>query len=88
MSGICKEIDLLIKIDHINVVKIFEYYLYTSDVFIVMEYLEGGELFYRITQDKKSITVDLIQSIMTQLLSSLAYMHHHNIGTAICTFKW
>ena len=72
----------MIKIDHINVVKIFEYYLYTSDVFIVMEYLEGGELFYRITQDKKSITIDLIQSIMTQLLSALAYMHHHNIGMA------
>lgn len=63
-----------------NVVKIYEYYLYTSDIFIVMEYLDGGELFYRITQDKKSITLEFVRDIMIQLLSALAYMHHYNIS--------
>ena len=71
---------MLVKIDHMNVVKIYEYYLYTSDIFIVMEYLDGGELFYRITQDKKSITLEFVRDIMIQLLSALAYMHHYNIS--------
>ena len=80
VSEICNEIDLLIKIDHFNVVKIYEYYLYTSDIFIVMEYVQGGELFYKITQNQKSLTLDFIRDIMIQLLSSIAYMHHYNIG--------
>lgn len=63
-----------------NVVKIYEYYLYTSDIFIVMELLEGGELFNRITQDQKSITFDFIRDVMIQILSALAYMHYHDIG--------
>lgn len=86
MSSICKEIDLLVKIDHLNVVKIYEYYIYTSDIFIVMEYLDGGELFYRITQDKKSITLEFVRDIMIQLLSALAYMHHYNISTHLNSF--
>ena len=80
MSQICKEIELLIKVDHVNVVKIYEYYMYTSDIFIVMEYLDGGELFYCIANGVKNLTIDFIREIMTQLLSSLSYMHHYNIG--------
>lgn len=80
VSQICKEIELLIKVDHINIVKIFEYYMYTSDIFIVMELLEGGELFDKITSDKKSLTIGVIVNIMSQLLNSLAYLHNQNIG--------
>jgi serine/threonine protein kinase len=67
-------------VDHINVVKIFEYYMYTTDIFIVMECLTGGELFYRIAEGVNKLTVGFIKDIMTQMLSSLAYMHSNNIG--------
>lgn len=80
MSQICREIELLIKVDHKNIVTIYEYYMYTSDIFIVMELLEGGELFDRITSDKKSLTLKVIMNIMSQLLNSLAYLHSQNIG--------
>lgn len=80
MSQICKEIELLIKVDHINVIKIFEYYMYTSDIFIVMEYLGGGELFNQIANGVHNLTIDYIKDLMTQMLSALSYMHHHNIG--------
>ena len=80
MTNICREIELLIKIDHVNVVKIYEYYMYTTDIFIVMEFLNGGELFYRITEKRNTMTLGFVRNIMIQLLESLSYMHHHNIG--------
>ena len=70
----------MIKVDHVNVVKIFEYYMYTTDIFIVMECCTGGELFYRIAEGVHKLTIDFIKDIMTQLLSSLAYMHSNKIG--------
>lgn len=83
VSQICKEIELLIKVDHVNVVKIYEYYMYTTDIFIVMEYLDGGELFYRIAQGVDQLSIEFTRGIMTQLLSALSYMHHYNIGSRL-----
>lgn len=80
MSQICQEIELLAKVDHPNIVKIHEYYIYIHDIFIVMEYLNGGELFYKITQKSKGLTETFIQRVMRDLLSALSYMHSQNIG--------
>jgi serine/threonine protein kinase len=80
VSKICKEIELLIKVDHINVIQIYEYYMYTTDIFIVMEYLDGGELFDQIADGVQNLTIGYIKDIMTQMLSALSYMHHHSIG--------
>ena len=54
--------------------------MYTTDIFIVMEFLNGGELFYRITEKRNTMTLGFVRNIMIQLLESLSYMHHHNIG--------
>lgn len=59
--------------------------MYTTDIFIVMEILEGGELFDKITTTKNSLTLETIKSIMSQLLNALAYLHSQNVGT--CLFK-
>ena len=66
-----------------NIVKIYEYYMYTSDIFIVMELLEGGELFDRIASNKSSLTLHVIISIISQLLNALAYLHNQNIGNIV-----
>ena len=54
--------------------------MYTTDIFIVMECLQGGELFDRISQGVNNLTIEFIRNIMIQLLSSLSYMHFHKIG--------
>jgi len=48
-----EEVQILKNLDHPNIVKIFEYFETTSHIFIVMEYLSGGELFDKIYQRKK-----------------------------------
>ena len=42
---IMKEVDILRKLDHPNVIKIFEFFQDSTQIYIVMEYLDGGELF-------------------------------------------
>ena len=44
------EISVLKQIDHPNVVKIVEFFEKKNYLYIVTEYLEGGELFDRIEQ--------------------------------------
>jgi calcium-dependent protein kinase len=36
------------KLDHPNVLKLFEYFIDTSDVYLITEICKGGELFDRI----------------------------------------
>ena len=57
--------------------------MYTTDIFIVMELLEGGELFDIITSSKESLTLEVVKSIMSQLLNALAYLHGQNVGNNI-----
>jgi serine/threonine protein kinase len=40
----------MMKLDHPNIAKIFEYFISKKGIFIVMEYLEGGELFSKIKE--------------------------------------
>lgn len=35
----------MMKLDHPNIAKIYDYFLSNKGLFIVMEYMEGGELF-------------------------------------------
>lgn len=74
--------------DHPNIVKIHEYYIYIHDIFIVMEYLNGGELFYKITQNRNDLTEMFIQKVMRELISALSYMHSINIGNQFCLIQF
>ena len=44
------EIKVLQEVDHPNVIKIIEYYESVNSLYIVTEYLDGGELFDRIQE--------------------------------------
>lgn len=46
------EIDILKQLDHPNIVRIFEFYQDKSNFFLITEYIEGGELFDKITKVK------------------------------------
>lgn len=46
------EVEIMKEIDHPHIVKIYEYFETNYHIFIVMELLEGGELFERIQKQK------------------------------------
>lgn len=73
-----KEIEILIKADHPNIIKIFEYYIDKVNYYIVMEYVSGGELYDTITSWDDFDEVKAVY-IMKQILSAVAYLHSLNI---------
>lgn len=83
---LCSEIEMLISMDHNNIVNIYEYYLYRDQVFMVMEYLEGGELLNVIQNNPELLSENNIRKIMSDILSAVAYMHSKNIGSFYATF--
>jgi len=72
------EIQILRKIKHQNVIKLFEVYEDETHVHLVMEYLMGGELFNHIKNAGTFNEGDAIK-IMKSLLSALAHIHQMGI---------
>ena len=50
IENLMNEIRVLGKMDHPNIVKIFEFYQDKAFFYIITEFLEGGELFDKITK--------------------------------------
>jgi len=49
IDAIHEEIKILNKLDHPNIVKYYETYLDKKYIYLVMEYIDGGELFDKIS---------------------------------------
>lgn len=77
-ESIMNEIKILQQTIHPNIVKIIEYYESQRSLYIVTEYLNGGELFDKISQ-KGSFTEKEVHGIVTQILSAIIYLHDLNI---------
>lgn len=69
-----REVMILQKLDHPNIIRFFETYQDNKYLYIVMEYCEGGELLDRIVQ-KKHFNEEEACEIIYKLLSALNYIH-------------
>ena len=74
---ILNEINILKKIDHPNIVKIFEFYSNKSKYYLILEFCEGGNL-YEFLDENKLSEFQVIY-IMFQILSAMNYCHNMNI---------
>ena len=77
-EAIIKEIEALKKLDHPNILKIFEVYNTEDAFYLITEYCEGGELF-NIIEQKKKLTELQCAYIMYQILSAINYCHKMKI---------
>ncbi|KAI9027307.1 kinase-like domain-containing protein [Phycomyces nitens] len=82
-SSIEREVGVLKVIDHPNIVRL-EATMETEHILcIVLEYIEGGELFdlvQKLHQDKQGpLDEELVKSIFLQLVSVVRWLHEHNI---------
>ncbi|CAG9330886.1 unnamed protein product [Blepharisma stoltei] len=75
---IYNEVNLLSKLDHPNILKIYEFYHDDKNYYIITEFCSGGELFEKIIQDG-NLSEGLAASYMRQLLSVLVYLHDRHI---------
>ena len=68
------EIDILRKISHPNITNIFEIFEDSKKYYVIMEFLEGGELFDAITSIG-SFSEESACQVMKQILSAIYYLH-------------
>ena len=73
-----REISILKKLNHINVIKIHKINEDQEKYYIVMEYCENGELFNYIV-DRQKLNENQSSYFFYQLINGLDYIHHKNI---------
>ena len=73
-----REIEILKRLNHPNVIKIHKIYDDEKKFYIIMEFCENGELFNRIVE-KKYLTEDEAALFYYQLINGLEYIHKNNI---------
>ena len=72
------EIEALRSLDHPNIIRLYDVYITDEKIFIVMELMEGGELFDYVVQ-KGTLTEEEASKIVKKVTSALVYMHSKNI---------
>ena len=77
-NTLSKEIEILRKISHPNIINIYEIFEDRKKYYIITEFCEGGELFEQIT--KKGFYNELeAAKIIKQILQAVNYLHQLNI---------
>ena len=71
MKKIWREIEIMKKIDHKNIIKLYQV-LQTDDyLFLITDYCEGGELFDYLIQHGKRTTEERLRTLCSLLANSL-----------------
>jgi len=74
-----REIDIMKKVQHRNVLRLIEIYETDNHLSLVMELVNGGELFYKIV-DKGSYSEREARDIIRQLVEGVDYLHSKGIA--------
>lgn len=75
-----REINLTTLLDHQNIIKLYEYIETDTDIILLMEYIEGNDLFNQIVgMPSHSFTEAEARPLFQQLVASLEYCHRHRV---------
>ncbi|KAI3737517.1 hypothetical protein L2E82_27521 [Cichorium intybus] len=78
MEQITREIAVMRLVRHPNVVQLKEVMATKSKIFLVMEYVKGGELFAKIAKGR--LKEDLARKYFQQLISAVDYCHSRGVS--------
>jgi len=80
LEAIQEEVQILTKLDHPNIVKYYETYIDEKYIYLVMEYIGGGELFDKIASQKNQVfSEEMARDYMRKLFGALHHMHSQGI---------
>ncbi|XP_010073348.1 PREDICTED: myosin light chain kinase 3-like [Pterocles gutturalis] len=73
------EINVMNQLNHVNLIQLYDAFEAKNNITLIMEYLDGGELFDRITDENYSLT-ELDAILFTkQICEGVHYLHQHYI---------
>ncbi|EGR32286.1 hypothetical protein IMG5_089700 [Ichthyophthirius multifiliis] len=79
IESLKKEISILMIISHKNIVKLIEVLASRTKIYLVLEFMKGGEL-WDIIKDKGKINEDEMRNIFRQILLAIEYCKSKNIA--------
>lgn len=74
LETLLKDVEILKKLNHPNIIKVYEFYQDGGNYYIVTDYCAGGELFDRILQEK-NFNENRAAEMMKYIISAIAYCH-------------
>lgn len=69
-----REVDILRRLDHPNIVRMYEAYEDKKNIYIVLELCDGGDLLERVTAGKDRMPERVAAALLTQMMSALQHM--------------
>jgi len=79
MHNLCREIDIMKKLVHENVMKLHEFYETEDLIAMVLELVQDGELFYKIIEAGSYSEADA-KGIVIQIVRGIEYLHKSGIA--------
>lgn len=76
---LAREIDIMKKVKHPNVLNLFKVFESDAQISLVMELVDGGELFYKIVEKGNYSEADAA-AIVRQMCDGVAYLHGEGIA--------
>jgi len=74
-----REIEIMLELSHPNIIKLKEFIETPTDVYLVLEYISGGELFDQIVS-RGSYGEKDARKIVKQILNGIEYLHDQGIA--------
>ncbi|XP_039175638.1 myosin light chain kinase family member 4 isoform X1 [Crotalus tigris] len=69
------EISIMNQLTHMNIIQLYDAFESKNDLVLIMEYVEGGELFDRILDENSSLTEMEAILFIKQICEGIQYMH-------------
>ncbi|KAJ6262115.1 Serine/threonine-protein kinase [Drechslerella dactyloides] len=78
-QAIEREIVLMNLLTHPNVVQLYEIWDSKDDIYLVLEYVAGGDLLQYMTRTKDGLSDEEVAHVFRQIIAGLFYLHNLNI---------
>ncbi|XP_072412983.1 uncharacterized protein [Chiloscyllium punctatum] len=75
-ESITNEVQVMNLLNHVNVIQLYDAFEARSEMVLIMEYVEGGELFERIVDESYSLTELDAMVYVKQICQGVHYMHN------------
>lgn len=74
-----REVEIQHRLRHRNIVQLYGYFHDPKNVFLILEFLNGGELFKVMQKAGGSLQESLCKACMRDVISAVIYMHERNV---------
>lgn len=78
LKTLTNEINILRNLDHPHIIKLFEIYQDSHSIYMIQEFMGGGEVF-NFSKNKKTLNETIAARVIKQVLQAVNYLHSKSI---------